>query len=196
MSDPADLKYFKKIYEHVDTPMFLAEVERQESEWLRRTGRQKLVGYQNQTQAITLRGVPLSLIPTGLRKLLGLKLANSHWSVWTPESRNFPLISGFLTKFARERGGQLGRAMIVRLEPNGHVSEHIDEGAYYEKRDRYHFVLKSPGGSVLNSGGESVTMQQGELWWFNNSELHSASNPAGDWRIHIIFDLSPKQLKQ
>ncbi len=104
-------------------------------------------------------------------------------------------MSGFLKKFAAERGGKLGRAMIVRLAPNGQVYEHLDEGHYYEKRDRYHFVLQSPGGSILNSGGESVTMRQGELWWFDNGKMHSASNPAGDWRIHLIFDLSPARLK-
>lgn len=190
------LKYFRKIHDALDPEPFLSEIASHEQEWLRRTGRQATALPQRQTQAITLRGAPVALIPPRWRKRLGITLEDAHWSVWTPESRRFPHISRFLKQFAKERNARLGRAMIVRLAPNGQVDEHIDGGAYYEQRDRYHFVLQSLGGSILNSGGESITMREGELWWFDNDQPHSALNPAGDWRIHVIFDMSPRRLKQ
>src|SRR6185312_11770638 len=98
---------------------------------------------------------------------------------------------GFLRQFADEHKAKLARATLVRLKPGGKVYEHIDEGEYYKKRNRYHLVLQSPNGSVLNSGGENVTMRNGELWWFDNKKMHSALNYGDDWRIHIIFDMQP-----
>lgn len=190
------LTYFRRIRAALDPKPYLGEIAAHEAEWLRRTGRQNSAQPQRQTQAITLRGAPVALIPPRWRRVLGLSVERAQWSVWTPESRRFPHISRFLKQFAKEQNSQLGRAMIVRLAPNGRVDEHIDEGTYYERRDRYHFVLQSLGGSILNSGGESITMREGELWWFDNSQPHSALNPAGDWRIHVIFDMSPTRLKR
>lgn len=34
-------------------------------------------------------------------------------------------------------------------------------------------------------------MRSGELWWFDNDQLHEARNDADDDRIHLIFDLLP-----
>jgi hypothetical protein len=79
----------------------------------------------------------------------------------------------------------------VRLNPNGKVYPHIDEGEYYKVRDRYHLVLSSPGGSHMNSGGETVVFQDGELWWFDNQAVHDAFNPSPHGRIHVIFDVLP-----
>ena len=41
------------------------------------------------------------------------------------------------------------------------------------------------------SGGETVRMQEGELWWFDNKAVHDAFNPSAEGRIHVIFDVLP-----
>jgi hypothetical protein len=86
----------------------------------------------------------------------------------------------------------LSRATIVRLKPKSFVGQHIDLGSYYLIRNRFHLVLYSRSGSVLASGDEMVRMQEGELWWFDNKQHHSAVNESSEWRIHYIFDLLPK----
>lgn len=68
---------------------------------------------------------------------------------------------------------------------------HVDIGSYYFIRNRFHLVLRSPSGSVLRAGDEQVRMSEGELWWFNNKQHHSAFNESDEWRIHYIFDLLP-----
>ena len=93
----------------------------------------------------------------------------------------------------KELGGDLSRISVVRLNPHGRVYPHIDEGDYYKVRDRYHLVLRSPGGSEMNSGGEEVVFRDGELWWFNNKAVHDAFNPSAEGRIHVIFDVLPSR---
>ena len=88
--------------------------------------------------------------------------------------------------------GLPGRAALVRLRPHGRVYEHIDQGLYYQLRNRYHLVLKSVAGSPLRTGPEEVRMQEGELWWFDNDQMHEALNDGDEDRIHMIFDLLPR----
>ncbi|MEK7891152.1 aspartyl/asparaginyl beta-hydroxylase domain-containing protein [Burkholderia contaminans] len=83
----------------------------------------------------------------------------------------------------------LSRATIVRLKPRSEVGVHIDIGSYYVIRNRFHLVLRSPSGSVLRAGDEQVRMSEGELWWFDNKQHHSAFNESDEWRIHYIFDV-------
>ncbi len=35
-------------------------------------------------------------------------------------------------------------------------------------------------------------MQTGELWWFDNKQMHEARNDSDEDRIHFIFDLLPR----
>jgi hypothetical protein len=75
------------------------------------------------------------------------------------------------------------------------VLPHIDRGEYYRLRDRYHLVIRSEHGSLLNAGGESARLHEGELWWFDNKAIHDACNDSAADRIHLIFDLLPADVK-
>jgi len=46
---------------------------------------------------------------------------------------------------------------------------------------------------VMMVGGETIRMREGELWWFDNSQYHQASNKSDEWRIHYIFDVLPNE---
>ena len=35
-------------------------------------------------------------------------------------------------------------------------------------------------------------MREGELWVFNNKVVHSAENVSDQIRVHLIFDIKPK----
>ena len=59
-------------------------------------------------------------------------------------------------------------------------------------RDRYHLVLRSTKGSWLKAGDEEIRMQEGELWRFDNKQVHEAYNDGDEDRIHMIFDLLPR----
>ena len=97
----------------------------------------------------------------------------------------------FCEGIAALQAGELGRATLVALQPRGWVRPHIDAGEYYRVRDRFHLVLKSPSGSPLMAGGETVVMREGELWAFDNKAKHDARNLTEEPRVHLIFDVLP-----
>ena len=101
----------------------------------------------------------------------------------------------FLEDVSTELDADLSRAKIVCLPAGKKVYPHIDRGEYYRFRGRYHFVLKSSAGSWLKAGDEEVRMHEGELWWFDNDQMHEAFNDGDQDRVHIIFDLLPAGMR-
>ncbi len=178
------MKYFRRLRSNMNTQPFLDEIESLPEAWSLSIGRQKKIKVQREAEAIPLRGLVKS-------KINGRKRFDVHESRFTTTSRHFVGACAFLKAFAKEQKAELGRAKIVRLMPGRRVYPHIDRGAYYRPRDRYHLILQSPTGSYLKSGDEEVRMREGELWWFDNKQVHEAFNDGGAARIHLIFDMLP-----
>lgn len=179
------MKYFRRISSSIDTQPFLDEIAAVEGAWAQSTGRQTKIKVQREAQAIPLRGLRKSAIA-------GRKRSDVHESRWTTGSANFPLARQFLRDVAKAENSLLGRGKIVCLPAGRRVYPHIDRGEYYALRNRYHLVLKSASGSWLKSGDEEIRMQEGELWWFDNKQVHEAYNDGDQDRIHMIFDLLPR----
>jgi Aspartyl/Asparaginyl beta-hydroxylase len=181
---PSPFKNFALMKPGVDAGPLLEEIDAQPELWDADTRRQSNIRVQRETSSIPLRGAQAP-IPDGVNQI------NWHPSRRTPYAAACPRIFAWVEQFAREVGGDLSRVSVVRLNPHGKVYPHVDEGDYYKVRDRYHLVLRSPGGSSMNSGGEEVVFRDGELWWFNNKAVHDAFNPSNEGRIHVIFDVLP-----
>lgn len=101
-----------------------------------------------------------------------------------PEAR--PLIFGLM---ARVSGERLGRCIIAKLKPGGCITPHRDQGSPATYYERFHILLKATPGVMFHAGDESVQMRTGEVWWFDNSEIHSVENNSADERISIIVDI-------
>ena len=183
---PSRFKNFALMKAGVDVGPMLEEIDGQPQLWDADTRRQTNIHVQRETSNIPLRGA-LKPIPEGINQ------NNWHPSRRTPYADRCPRIYSWVEQFVNELGGDLSRISVVRLNPHGRVYPHIDEGDYYKVRDRYHLVLRSPGGSEMNSGGEEVVFRDGELWWFNNKAVHDAFNPSAEGRIHVIFDVLPSR---
>jgi aspartyl/asparaginyl beta-hydroxylase (cupin superfamily) len=89
----------------------------------------------------------------------------------------------------RVDGVRLGRVLITRLRPGGVIPEHVDQGAPATYYDRYHVALQSLPGALNIAGGETVTYNMGEMWWFDNRAPHTVVNNSADDRIVIIMDV-------
>jgi hypothetical protein len=178
MITPEVLENFRRITTRVDTRPFVSEIRANEHLWKFDTRRQDRISVQRETNTIALRR------PNFCGEFVTSSLA-----------AKFPLLMDYLRRFSRNQNANLQRAMIVRLKPNGRVYPHVDEGAYYRDRDRYHLVLLSPHGSRLTSGRECAIFHEGELWWFNNKFVHSSENNSADSRVHVVFDLLPLPVK-
>ena len=176
---------FANIARGVDIAPLLVELDASPEMWLADTSRQRKVRCQRNTRSIFLRVARKPLPP-------GAKNANDvHDSRVARSARKFPCALAYCESVAGDVGGTLGRATLVALLPQGRVFPHVDAGAYYRIRDRYHLVLRSAGGSPLAAGDEKVVMRPGELWAFNNKARHWADNPSEEPRVHLIFDVLP-----
>ena len=178
------MQHFEKVKSFVDPAPFLAEISAVDGAWDMSTGRQDKIKVQREALAIPLRGLRKSAIR-------GRDRRDVHESRWTTGAARFPLAQQFLIDFAEERDALLSRAKIVSLPAGKRVYPHIDRGEYYRLRDRYHFVLRSSKGSWLKAGEEEVRMREGELWRFDNKQVHEAFNDGDEDRVHMIFDLLP-----
>ncbi|MEM6905911.1 MAG: aspartyl/asparaginyl beta-hydroxylase domain-containing protein [Pseudomonadota bacterium] len=182
------MKYFTRIADGIDPDPFLAEIAAVNDAWADATGRQDKIAVQREALAIPVRGLRKSM-------RFGRKRRDVQESRWTSGSVQFPKVRSFLADTAAKLDCDLGRAKIVCLPAGRKVYPHIDRGAYYRLHGRYHFVLKSALGSWFKAGDEDVRMQEGELWWFDNDQMHEATNDGNEDRIHIIFDLLPIHLR-
>jgi hypothetical protein len=185
MTGPANFANFRRVAASIDVSPILAEIRANRGLWYVDQVRQQTVRAQAETNSISLRrGV------TPADKSVSLE--DTQRVAETKNWQRFPSTTELMTRFAADEQGELARAMLVRLKPQGRVLSHIDRGAYYARRDRYHLVIHSVGGSEMISGSECAVFQAGELWCFNNKVVHEAFNHSNDWRIHLIFDLQPR----
>lgn len=183
------MQYFRRVRAGIDTQPFIDEIMAVDGAWEQAIGRQQKIEVQREALAIPLRGLRASAVGSRKRR-------DVHESRWTGGSVQYPLARRLLQDVAASENGELGRAKIVCLPAGRRVYPHVDRGAYYALRHRYHFVLRSAAGSWLKSGDEEVRMQQGELWWFDNHQVHEACNDGDQDRIHLIFDLMPCSLPE
>lgn len=133
------------------------------------------------TQTIYLRATPW---PLGSVSELQQDLRVVNWPTLQLDTR----WQTVLMALQEVSGLVMARAMIVRLTPDGAVDEHKDEGLYAESTERFHWVLSTNDRSICTVGGVDYAPQVGELWWFDKSQLHSASNAGSSDRVHLIFD--------
>lgn len=180
------MQYFKRLTAAINPKVLLDEIAAVENAWDMSTGRQEKIAVQREALSIPIRGLQKSAIGDRKRR-------DVQQSRWTTSSQQFPKVCELIEYWARRTGSTPGRAKVVCLPAGRRVYPHIDRGDYYRLHDRYHAVLKSSAGSWLKSGDEEVRMREGELWWFDNQQVHEAFNDGDEDRIHLIFDLLPER---
>jgi hypothetical protein len=82
---------------------------------------------------------------------------------------------------------ELHRCGFLALPVDEIVGAHIDEGTYYLSRDRYHLSIQ--GQYQYFVGNESVIIDPGTLFWFNNKLPHGTVNLGDETRITFVFDV-------
>lgn len=116
---------------------------------------------------------------------------DEHESIFYPAWYQLPQAHQMVFDLmARVRGSRLGRVMVTKLSPGKSIAAHEDSGSHASYFERYHIVLQGGPGSIFRCGDESVCMQTGEVWWFENSIEHDVVNNSADDRIHMIVDVA------
>lgn len=89
----------------------------------------------------------------------------------------------------RVEGVRLGRVIISRMRPGAKITPHVDGGAPATFYSRYQVALQSLPGCLFRAGDETVNMRTGDVWFFDNQQVHSVANNSEDDRLSIIVDI-------
>jgi Aspartyl/Asparaginyl beta-hydroxylase len=146
----------------------------------------KKISVQRETDTIVLRTATYDK-PTGLD---ANRIPNFVWHIHqseeTPQAKHCPKIMKFLYELVDSMRSQLFRAMLVRLSSNKRVYPLFDTGYYYLIRDRYHLVIRSPGGSKMRRVNKLSVWNEGELWWFNSKVAREALNEENHMNAPVV----------
>lgn len=110
-----------------------------------------------------------------------------HLSVWypafyaLPQAR--PIIFGLMSRF---EGEQLGGVLITKIPPGGKIDPHSDHGWHVDYYSKFYVSLKSQPGANFYCGDEVICPNPGEVWYFDNREVHWVHNESNDDRITMI----------
>lgn len=141
-------------------------------------------------ESIILRFPPRSVHQT--EEALNSHLANfdQHENVDQPIFKQLPEARPLIfALMAMVQGERLGRVIINKVAPGGRIYPHPDTAEHAEYWDRFHIVLKSSPGVVFRADDESVYMATGEVWWFDNKQVHEVINNSAQDRIHMVVDI-------
>ena len=113
----------------------------------------------------------------------GEMVYNTELCIKTPAHDRHTEIIGFL----RRHFHAYCRCGFLSLPVGEIVGQHIDQGTYYQTKDRYHLSIQ--GRYEYTVGGETVTVEPGTLLWFNNKLMHGTKNVGDCTRITFVFDV-------
>lgn len=136
------------------------------------------------TETIFLRFPPASVTE------LEQSQKDQHECIWMEGAIHLPAARPIiLWLITRVEGERLGRVMINKLRPGGRIFPHADTPVHAEYWDRHHVVIQSAPGSTFRCGDETINMQTGQVWWFQNAIEHEVINNSATDRIHMIIDI-------
>jgi hypothetical protein len=169
----------------VDVNPMLAEVSAHYGAWNYNPRRQNNIYVQKNTESIPI---------VHSRSRMGIRLADSEDHYETLLYPHFPAVTNFVDYFVQQYGGDRGRIAIVKLPPQKKVLRHIDEGAYYRKRDRFHLVVQGMYEYIV--GEERDIFSAGDLFWFDSQSMHETLNIGTQDRIVIIFEIENSKFRE
>lgn len=124
----------------------------------------------------------LQLIMGGTQDI-NIRSEDTDINIETPAYEHHTEIISYLSKKFKK----IHRCGFLSLSVGQTVNAHIDEGTYYLTRDRYHLSIQ--GSYQYFVGGESIIIEPGTLFWFNNKLPHGTVNLGDIPRITFVFDV-------
>ena len=173
----------KELETGIDVSELVEELAQHPEDWQYNTYRQEDIEAQQHTETISLIGVH---IPEGFTRWKANNApGNSLCS--TPITNHYPKAMAWMRARFPLPDFSLQRCAYVKLKPLKEVYAHIDEGTYYAERERYH--LSITGRYEYFVGDESLIVEPGTLFWFDNTIMHSSRNLEDEDRIVLVFDI-------
>lgn len=192
------MRYFNLISSNFNVTGLRNQIESNPDLWGKFTLRQATPGSPHaDTETIVLRG-PINNTIEAMFDDFDLHNNKENLKVLTEMKE---LISQFFAVTDANQDMGLGRVMLVKLKPGGHIKMHYDGGKYADAFERFHLVVSSAVGNLFHCGPmtdndfETVHMRPGELWTFHHKHYHELWNYSDQDRIHLIIDAMSRQYR-
>lgn len=118
--------------------------------------------------------------------------AEPHIPVWYPAAQILTAAKSLcLDMMASFRCVQLGGVLITKIPPGGEIKPHDDRGRWHPEffNTKVYVPIQSNPECVNTCENDSVNMQVGEFWTFDNLRTHSVKNNGKTDRITLIISM-------
>ena len=176
------MKNIRIIKTGVDVSKIIEQLKQYPEDW----------GYQQKLKNVELKDPHthittvdvLQLIMGGIEKL-GEIVDDTEICIKTPAYEHHSQIRKIIKN--EFDGKEIHRCGFLSLPIDEIVGAHIEEGTYYLTRDRYHLSIS--GRYQYFVGNESIIVEPGTLFWFDNKQPHGTVNIGDEVRITFVFDV-------
>jgi len=174
------MKNIRVIKTNIDVSKIQLQLKKHPGDWGSQKGLDS-VEVKDPHQYITSVDV-LQLVMGGI-ETPGQQVGDTEICIKTPAYKNHSEIRKYLKKYF----STMYRCGFLALPIDEMVGAHIDEGNYYLTKDRYHLSIQ--GRYQYFVGNESIIVEPGTLFWFNNKLPHGTVNIGDEVRITFVFDV-------
>lgn len=114
--------------------------------------------------------------------------ADEHDSIWYPAYYELPEIKKIVFDvMAMVDGERLGGILITKLPPGGRIQPHTDAGWHAGYYDKYYVPIENYKGAIFGFTSGNIDPELGDVYWFDNSNLHWVHNDTKHDRIAMII---------
>lgn len=111
-----------------------------------------------------------------------------HESVWYPVVSQIPSVKGIAFDVMRlVEGERLGGILITKVPAGGEVKPHKDGGWHAQYYEKFAVQLASTPDQAFCFEDARLSAEVGELYTFDNSQVHWVENPSTQDRMTLII---------
>lgn len=111
---------------------------------------------------------------------------NPHKANWYPSAKDLGVAPLCLDIMRAYNGTELGGVLITRIPPGCTCRPHKDLGWHARTYEKIAIQIMSAPGQAFCFEGEQLETKPGDVYWFNNQEIHWVINPTEYERITMI----------
>ena len=124
------------------------------------------------------------------------KFNDEHDSVWYPVIDKIPSAKKVIFNLMSQVNGErLGGILITKLNANGKIGKHTDNGWHAKYYDKFYVPVLNKEGSKFCFADGDINPKLGEAWWFDNSVVHWVENNTDSDRIAMIICIRTEMFK-
>lgn len=119
-----------------------------------------------------------------------------HDSIWYPVVKEIPAVKEVVFDLmSKVDGERLGGVLITKLPPGGHITRHTDAGWHAQYYDKFFVPVQISEGAIFGFDDGDIHAQEGDAWWFDNSNPHWVTNNSNCDRIAMIVCIRTEKYK-